>query len=71
MKHTQEEIEEIVVYVRLELYNQGLSCGSGAIQNRMRELDITSGPSERTIRRIIERHGLTHRRTGIYSGDQI
>jgi hypothetical protein len=69
VKHTEEEIEEIVVSVRLELYNRGLSCGSGAIRIRMRELDITSAPSESTIGRILDRHGLTHARTGIYPGD--
>ena len=71
MKHTEDQIEEIVIYVRLELYNRGLSCGPGAIENRMRELNIPSGPSERTIGRILDRHRLTHRRTGIYPGNPI
>jgi len=71
VKYTKEEIEELVVYVRLELYNRGLSCGSGAIQNRIRESGITSGPSERIIGGILDRHGLTHGRTGIYPGEEI
>ena len=35
MKHTEEEIEEIVVYVRLELYNRGdrVVDISGFLQN--------------------------------------
>lgn len=32
---TTQEIEEIVVFVRLELYNRDLPCGPKAIQKRL------------------------------------
>ena len=71
MNRTREEIEEIVVHIRLELYNRGLPCGPRAVRARMRDLDITSGPSVRTIARTLEHNGLTHGRTGIYPGEKI
>ena len=65
-----EEVEQIVVMVRLELYNQGLSCGPKALHKR---LDVHEHlrplPSERTLSRILARNGLTYRRTGSYEGD--
>ena len=71
MNYTKEQLEEIVVHIRLELYNRALPCGPHAIRNRMKDLGITPGPSERTIGRMLDRNALTHRRTGIYAGDQI
>ena len=63
---TSGEIEEIVKYVRLELYNRGEFCGSQAILWRLEEENVQPLPSLRTIGRILARHGLTHRRTGRY-----
>ncbi len=64
---TKEEIEELVVLVRLELYNRSLHCGPKAIRKRLDEFyHVSPLPSERTIARILARNGLTHRRTGWY-----
>lgn len=63
---TPREIEETVKLVRLELYDQELFCGAQAIRWRLEELGVVPLPSERTIARILVRHGLTHRRTGRY-----
>lgn len=64
--HTSEEIEEIVKMVRLNLYNQGLFCGDQAIRWELEEMGVKPLPSLRTINRILDRQGLTHRRTGTY-----
>jgi len=61
---TKKEIEEIVKLIRLALYNKDLHCGAKAIKNKMEEESIEPVPSERTIGRILSRHGLTHGRTG-------
>jgi|AntAceMinimDraft_8_1070364.scaffolds.fasta_scaffold338152_2 hypothetical protein len=65
-----EEVERIVVMVRLELYNQGLPCGPKALQER---LDVHEHlrplPSQRTIARMLARNGLTYGRTGWYEGE--
>lgn len=64
---TKEELETVVVSDRLLLYNQGLPCGPKAILKRMEEIYfLCKLPSERTIGRILSRHGLTHGRTGWY-----
>jgi transposase InsO family protein len=63
---TPAEIEEIVKFVRLNLYNQDLFYGAQAILWELEDLGITPLPSLRTINRIIERNDLTHRRTGKY-----
>ena len=65
-----EEIEEIVVTVRLEQYNRELSCGPKAIRRRLEHEMIRPLPSERTIARILARNGLTHGRTGWYEGEE-
>lgn len=65
-----EEVEEIVVMVRLELYNKGLPCGPKALRKRLDEHEALKPlPSERTIARMLARNGLTHGRTGWYEGD--
>lgn len=64
--HTLGEIEEIVKMVRLNLYNHGLFCGDQAILWELEEMGVRPLPSLRTINRILDRHGLTHRRTGKY-----
>jgi transposase InsO family protein len=48
------------------LYNQGLFCGDQAIRWELEGLGVRPLPSLRTISRILDRHGLTHRRTGRY-----
>ena len=66
---TKHEVEEIVEFIRLHLYNRGVPCGAQVIQQHMVELNIKPMPSVRTIGRILARHGLTHGRTGIYPED--
>jgi transposase InsO family protein len=63
---TPQEIEELVQYIRLDLYNEGLFCGAQAIQWEMEDQGIKPLPSQRTIARILARRELTHRRTGRY-----
>lgn len=67
---SKSEIEQIVKMVRLNLYNNGLRCGSKAIRETMHEYAVKPLPSERTISRILARLRLTHQRTGWYPGDE-
>ena len=63
------EIEQIVIMVRLNLYNRQLPCGAQAIRRYLEHLEdgiVTPLPSLSTINRILSRNGLTHRRTGYY-----
>lgn len=61
-----EEIEQIVIMVRLDLYNRGVAHGAHAIRRYLDEMDgvIYPMPSVSTIGRILCRNGLTYRRTG-------
>lgn len=68
---SKAEIEEIVTMIRLNLYNHGVFCGPKEILKKMNESDVEPLPSERTISRILERQGLTHKRTGWYPGDEL
>lgn len=63
---TPLEIEEIIKMVRLNLYNQDLFCGAQAILWELEDLGVKPLPSLRTTNRILNRNGLTHRRTGKY-----
>ena len=63
---TPTEVEEIVKFVRLNLYNQDLFCGAQAILWELEDLGVSPLPSLRTINRILKRNDLTHRRTGKY-----
>lgn len=63
---TQQEIVEIVKFVRLSLYNAGLFHGPQAILWELEDQGVKPLLSERTIARILAREGLTHRRTGRY-----
>ncbi len=66
-RRTKEEIDEFVAFVRLELYNRAMPCGPKSIQKRIKVFyHDKQTPSERTISRILARHGLTHGRTGFY-----
>ena len=59
---TPVEIEEIVKLVRLHLYNEGVFHGAQAIRWELETMGVAPLPSLRTINRILDRHGLTHRR---------
>lgn len=65
-RRQREDMEEIVKLVRLNLCNRGLRCGDKAILEELEEQCVEPLPSLRTINRILDRHGLTHRRTGHY-----
>ncbi|MDP1870713.1 MAG: hypothetical protein Q8K61_03705 [Gallionella sp.] len=61
---TKQEIEECVVFARLELYNRAMPCGPKAVQEKLKVYQVNPLPSESTISRIMVRHGLTDGRTG-------
>jgi len=63
---TSQKIEEVVKFIRLNLYNQGLFCGAQAILWELEEQGIFPLPSLRTINRILSRTDLTHKLTGRY-----
>lgn len=69
-QRTASEIDEIVVMVRLSLYNKDLSCGNRAIQAEMEKMEVRPIPSLSTISRILGRRDLTHCRTGRYEEDE-
>jgi len=64
---TAAKMEEIVIMIRLDLYNRDLPCGAKAIRRQLEDDLETPLPSLSTINRILRRNGLTHRRTGHYS----
>jgi len=66
-----EEIEQYVVFKRLELYNAGHPCGATALRQHMLDRGVTPLPSRRKIARILTANGLTHGRTGWYQGDSL
>jgi hypothetical protein len=66
---TRAEIEQIVIMERLHLYNRGLPCGAQAIRRQLDRNDVQPLPSLSTIKRILSRNCLTHRRTGYYPED--
>jgi hypothetical protein len=63
---TAKEMEEIVIMIRLYLYNRGLPCGAKAIRQQLQDDGETSIPSLSTINRILRQNSLTHGRTGHY-----
>lgn len=60
------EVEQIIVMLRLHLYNRAAPCGANAIRRRLAQLGLRPPPSESTIKRILSKNGLTHARTGFY-----
>lgn len=69
ISRSKAEIEGIVTMFRLELYNHDGPCGPKEILKKMKESEVEPLPSERTISRILDRQGLTHKRTGHYPED--
>jgi len=63
---TPEEVETIVCMTRRHLYNQGTFCGAQAILWEMDDQGVRPLPSESTIKRILRKNDLTHKRTGRY-----
>ena len=58
-----------ITFFRLDLYNWGLPCGPKAIQEKLREENITPVPSISTIARALRSQYLTNGRTGYYDAD--
>ena len=69
--YTSKEIEQIVIMERLHLYNWDLPCGAKVIRLRLEREGVQPLPSICTIKRILSRNCLTHRRTGYYPEDYI
>ena len=63
---TPEEVEKIVCLTRRHLYNQGTFCGAQAIRWQMEDDGIQPLPSESTVKRLLQKHDLTNKRTGRY-----
>ena len=67
---TPEDAEQLVVMARLELYNDSKPFGPKAVRSRLCEhYALKPLPSERTIARLLAKHGLSHAQTGHYAGD--
>ena len=69
IQRSAAEIEEIVIMVRLNLYNRDIPCGAQAIRRQLEQLHdtiVSPLPSLTRINTILRRNGLTHRRTGHY-----
>lgn len=63
---TAKEMEEIVIMIRLHLYNRGLPCGAKAIRQQLQDDGQAPIPSVSKINRILRQNSLTHGRTGHY-----
>lgn len=66
---TKNTINEIIIMIRLNLYNHGLFCGGKVIRSEMKAMDINPLPSVSKINRILKNNYLTHGRTGYYPED--
>ncbi len=63
----REKIVAYITFYRLNLYNNGLSCGPKAIQEKLKDEGITPIPSTATIARALKKQALTNGRTGYYA----
>ena len=64
--------EKMIAYItlfRLNLYGSGAYCEPRAIQDKLREENLTPVPSISTIARILKNQCLTNGRTGYYQED--
>lgn len=69
---SSEEIEQVVVMERLDRHNQGLPCGPTVLRQRLRDhYGVRPLPSLGWIGQVLNRHGLTHGRTGRYKGEEV
>ena len=53
-----EERDNIITYVRLDLYNKALPYGAKAMIIKMKELEVTPIPSLSTINRVLRENYL-------------
>jgi putative transposase len=63
---TASDIENTVCLTRNKLKNQSLFCGHQAIRWQLEDDGISPLPSESTVKRILNRHGLVSRKKGAY-----
>ena len=63
---SQGAIEQIIIMIRLNLYNRGSLCGPQYIRQTLDHYGVRPLPSLNTIKRILSRNGLTLGRTGLY-----
>ncbi len=64
--------EKMIVYItsfRLDLYGSGAQCRPRAIQDKLRDQNLTPVPSISTIARVLNNQCLTNERTGYYQED--
>ena len=64
--------EKMIAYIksfRLDLYNSGTYYGPKAIQDKLRDENLTLVPSISTIARVLKKQCLTNERTGYYQED--
>jgi len=66
---SKKDIKEIVIFVRLDMYNSLVLYGAKAIKEKMESMDVEPLPSISTINRILRDNCLTHQRTGYYPED--
>lgn len=62
---TREEIEQIVILIRLHLYNHDRLHGPRAIREQFLIERVRPVPSLSTIKRILSRNNLTYSRVGL------
>jgi hypothetical protein len=68
---TQQELEEVIVFERLHLYNSLKPCGAAALHRHLRHLGLEQLPSVSTIQRVLTKRCLTNCRTGYYREDYL
>ncbi len=66
---TQEELEAVVKFERLDLYNHLKPCGAKALRQHFINLEIENPPSVSTIGRILKKQDLINGYTRNYPGD--
>jgi len=66
---TQEELEEVIVFERLDLYNHGKPCGAQSLLLHLKNIGVEPLPSAGKVGKILAKRFLTYGRTGYYPED--
>jgi len=66
---TQEELEEVIVFERLDLYNHSKPCGAKSLKRHLQSIGVEPLPSAGKIGKTLAKQFLTHGRTGYYPED--
>ncbi|MBU1164756.1 hypothetical protein KKA15_04305 [Patescibacteria group bacterium] len=66
LSYSTDQIIKLIVITRLSLYNQNLPCGTKAIREQLKNIDIQPLPALSRISYVLRKYGLTFRRTGYY-----